>query len=153
MLTNMTEPSVYKTMPTFATIETMANGWQNPVQAKADVDLALAVGRHKVAAQLAAKGHLLFPDDDMLERAARVLAPPNVRVSPADPKSKGLNESVIWLREHENEYQGEWVVIQDGKLLFHTASSTELSEYKKDLSFSGYTLVTKIQPYDLNFYA
>ncbi|MBS1253921.1 MAG: hypothetical protein MAG451_02975 [Anaerolineales bacterium] len=116
---------------------------QSPALAKQAVDLALEVGCHLVAAQLAAKGHELFPDDPALERIAHVLAPPKL-VRTGLPPVPGLGASMQWLREHQGDYGGKWVVIRNGELLAASDSREELSNELDGLDSLTEILVAKL---------
>src|SRR5918911_1441231 len=63
------------------------------------IDLALRLELAPLAIELAQEGGHLFPDDDRLQRAARVLAPPAV-LETRTPPAQGLEETRRWLREH-----------------------------------------------------
>ncbi len=80
------------------------------------VRLALAIGAHLLARNLADSGHRLYPQHEELLKTAHILAPPLVVRAdlPADPTAH-LN--LEWLRNHATEYGGQWVALQDGRLL------------------------------------
>ena len=94
---------------------------------KEAIDLAVANGYHTLAANLAIQGLALFPDDAELQKIAKILAPPKA-IRTDIPPAKGLGQSMKWLKENRQHYQGEWVAVQNGVLLGHASSRAELSE-------------------------
>jgi hypothetical protein len=96
---------------------------QRPDELIAAIDLALHLEMAALAARLAQLAAQLFPHTERLRRAARVLAPSEAR--PAHlPTVRGLNASRTWLREHADEYRGQWVAVREGQLV-GVASSLE----------------------------
>lgn len=80
------------------------------------VRLALAAGAHLFARKVAMRGAEHYPDHEELQKMARVLAPP--RVVAADlPPDESMRKNHTWLREHADEYRGQWVALRDGDLL------------------------------------
>jgi hypothetical protein len=100
---------------------------QSPTQIKQAIDLALGLGCHAVAVELAATGRNRYPNDPTLERIARVLAPPEY-VRKDVPAVSGLSPSVKWFQEHREQYAGKWLAIRNGKLLAAADSREELSK-------------------------
>jgi len=94
---------------------------------KEAIDLALANGYHTMAANLAAQGHTLFPEDAELQKFAKILAPPTMIQTDIAP-AEGLRQSMKWLKENRQHYQGEWVAVQNGVLVGHAPSRPELTE-------------------------
>ena len=120
-------------------------GWELaelPALIKRNVDLALAEENHKQAAQLAFEGHKRFPDDKDLAKIAEVLAPPKVlrRNISATPK---LKDTMTWLKKNQSQYQGQWVAVQEGRLLAQAESRAELNEQLGTATKSK-VLITKI---------
>lgn len=66
---------------------------------------------------MAQEGSRLFPDHEGLQRAAYVLAPPRATVEDNDIPLKGVRESNKWMSEHAHEYSGQWIAVNQGKLL------------------------------------
>ena len=102
---------------------------QSPADFVSAVHLALAVGAHLAARHLAMQGHRLHPDHEELDKMTTILAPPTVSPSsrPADPSGRLDFE---WLEQHAAEYRGQWVALQQGRLL---AAALTVRELKKDL--------------------
>jgi len=48
-----------------------------------------------------------------------------------------------WLKEHWDDYPGQWVAVRDGQLLGHAATLSELERQIESIRESG-ALVTKI---------
>jgi hypothetical protein len=92
------------------------------------VRLALAAGAHLFARKLAARGAERYHDHEELQKMARVLAPP--RVATADlPPDKSVRENQTWLREHADEYRGQWVALRGGDLLVAAPTANEAWEH------------------------
>lgn len=110
---------------------------------KTAIDFALANGYVSKAIELAMEGRRLFPEDVTLQKIARILAPPKV-IRTDIPPNKGLGQSMKWLKENRQHYQGEWVALKHGSLLGHALSRQELSKMFTDTSN---ILITKIPEY------
>jgi hypothetical protein len=116
---------------------------QRPDELTAAIDLALREERPTLARGLAELGRELFPGHERIERAARVLAPGSAR-STSLPPVEGLSASRRWLREHADEYRGQWVAVRQGALvgvapsLEEMATTVDLEEQGADL------LVTRV---------
>jgi len=82
---------------------------------------------HLSARELAVKGHQRFPEDPELARYAYVLAPPRVVNAHLPPDPSGTLD-ILWLREHVDEYGGQWIALKDGKLVAHAPTARELKE-------------------------
>ena len=111
-------------------------------QIKEAIDLALEIGCHSIAADLADMGHALYPDDPALEQISKVLAPPKV-IRRDIPPVKGVGTSMKWLKANSDQYKGEWVVMKNGQLLCHTASKEELPQILDNLDTLVDVIVTK----------
>jgi hypothetical protein len=96
------------------------------------VRLAIAAGAPLSARRLAMEGAQRHPQHAELQKAARILAPPQVLHSnlPPDP---GLAANVAWLRANPERFQGRWVALQDGVLLKVASSFDELTADLGDL--------------------
>lgn len=82
---------------------------------------------HLRARELATEGHQRFPEDPELARYAYVLAPPKV-VNAHLPPDPSVELDIQWLREHVDEYRGQWIALKNGKLVAHAPSVRELKE-------------------------
>lgn len=109
------------------TVGTIEWSSQSPSQIKQAIDVALGLGCHAVAAELAATGRNRYPNDPALERIAHVLAPPEL-VRTGVPAVSGLSASVKWFEEHREQYSGKWLAVRNGKLLASADSRKELSK-------------------------
>lgn len=80
------------------------------------IDLALSVGAHLTARQLSQEGGARFPDHPEMAKYAYMLSPPKILRAdlPPDP---GIAQNTLWLRQHREEYCGQWVALRDGELL------------------------------------
>jgi len=95
------------------------------VLAKA-IDLALSLEMTRLAARLAELGGRLFPDDDRLCQAAKVLAAPAMVRKSVLPSIKGKEASMDWLKAHASQYRGQWVAVRKGVLLESAGSLADL---------------------------
>ena len=89
------------------------------------VRLALAAGAHLLVRNLAAQGAKLHPDHLELRKMAHVLAPPRV-VNADIPPTPSVRPNQAWLRNHADEYKGQWVALQEGTLLATGATAREV---------------------------
>lgn len=104
------------------------------------VRLALAVGAHLRARELAALGSERFPRSLDLERMSRVLAPPRVTLAPTrDPEAVQKNRQ--WLETHAAPYRGNWVALRGGELV---ASGETLEELTTSVRLTREILVTRV---------
>jgi hypothetical protein len=106
------------------------------------VRLALHVGAHLVARELAMKGSNLYPADVELRKMAQILAPAEVTASetPPDPT---VSTAVAWLEINWNDYKGRWVALRGGELLAVADSLDELIAQVGDVRHTG-ILVTSL---------
>ncbi len=77
---------------------------------------------------MAQEGSRLFPDHEGLQRAAKVIAPPRIVGKVKGPPVKGIRESHKWMDEHAHEYSGQWIAVNQGKLLGTAPTLPELDE-------------------------
>jgi len=91
------------------------------------VSLALQAGAHLAARQISSEGAQFHPDDQELQRYARVLAPPRVISNslPADPTQEANR---AWLLANRGAHSGRWVALRNGQLLGVADSITQLIE-------------------------
>jgi hypothetical protein len=116
---------------------------RRPDELTAAIDLALREERPTLAMRLAQLGRELFPHHERIECAAQVLAPGSAR-STHLPPAEGLRASRRWLREHADEYRGQWVAVRQGELV-GVAPSLEEMETAVDLEEEGASvLVTRV---------
>lgn len=89
------------------------------------VHLALAAGAHLLARNLATQGAKLYPDHSELRKMAHVLAPPRV-VNADIPPTPAVRANQAWLRDHADEYKGQWVALREGTRLAAGATAREV---------------------------
>lgn len=89
------------------------------------VRLALSIGAHMQARKLAAEGGLRFPDNDELQKFARILAPSTI-VDAHLPPDLNAAADMRWLKAHREEYYGQWVALHGGTLLVAAPSRKDL---------------------------
>ena len=96
------------------------------------VHLALEVGAHLLARNLAMANAPRFPDHPELQKMAYILAPPRVTVldTPPDPSHKG---NMAWLKNHWGDYRGKWVALRGGELLAAADSASALRDQVGDV--------------------
>jgi hypothetical protein len=108
------------------------------------IDLALNLELATLARKLAQEGHRHFPDYERLKQAACVLAPPTVRAKADMSPVEGLDASMAWLRDHANQYRGNWVAVYNGHLLATTTTLEELEEVIGQTADFESTIVTRV---------
>jgi hypothetical protein len=108
------------------------------------IQLALSLNLVWPARDLAKQGIQLFPDDEPLRRAARVFEPPTARMSRNNTPLKGIKESHNWLRDHAHEYRGQWIAVNQGRLLGAARTLDELRPIIDQAEDSRSTIVTKV---------
>ena len=116
---------------------------RRPDELTATIDLALSLEMATLAIDLAQLGGRLFPDHERVQRAARVLAPPVVRVVRL-PRARGLSASMAWFREHASQYRGQWVAVREGKLLGAAESLEDLKTVIGQGEDAVSTVVTRV---------
>jgi hypothetical protein len=115
---------------------------RRPDELTAAIDLALREERSALATRLAQLGRELFPHHERIERAARVLAPGSARSTSLPPVER-LSASRRWLREHADEYRGQWVAVRQGELVGVAPSLEEMGTIV-DLEEGANLLVTRV---------
>lgn len=132
-----------ETRPFSKVVEHVDWSRRRPDELTAVVDLALSMEMASLAIELAQQGARLFPDDERVQRAAQVLAPPTARTV-CMPRARGLDASMDWLEQHAGEYQGQWVAVRKGRLLGAARSLEELEAVIGEGKEAISTLVTKV---------
>lgn len=107
------------------------------------IDLALQLDLARIAIELAQTGIRLHPDDDRLQKAARVLKKPEV-LGTRPATGKGLDKSHIWLQKHAEQYHGKWVAVRAGKLIASADSFSVLKASLPTKSRTQKTLITRV---------
>jgi len=105
-----------------------ASQWDNqsPEVLVRAIRLALQVGAHVAARELAKLGVERYTDDAEIQRLASLFFSnqPGRRIPP-DPASAANME---WMMQHTNEYRGQWVAVQGGVL---RAAASNLADVLK----------------------
>jgi len=99
-----------------ALVEAVDWSTRRPDELTAAIDLALQQGMSNLTLRLAHLGGRLFPNHERIQRAAQVFAPATAQPARLPP-AKGLEASRKWVREHADEYRGQWVAVGDGQLV------------------------------------
>ena len=123
-----------------AAIKVMDWAQYQPDQLIQIIDLALSLELAGLAMKLAQQGVELFPQDEQVQMAARVLSPPIAHELEAQPPI-AVNSSTEWLQQHASQYRTQWVAIRDGQLVGSAASLKELAAVTP---FDEKTVVTKV---------
>jgi hypothetical protein len=89
------------------------------------ISLALKVGAHLVARKLAQEGGSRFPGNSEIAKFARILAPVKTIRSDLPPYPQAELD-LQWLKEHRQEYHGQWVAIKDGNLVASASTYQDL---------------------------
>ena len=108
------------------------------------IDLALSLEMTRLAADLAVQGGRLFPNNERVQQAAHVLAAPGKTNKRKLPRPKGLQDSRRWLREHAEQYRGQWVAVREGELLDAAASLEALTPAIGQGDETLNTIVTRV---------
>lgn len=111
-----------------------------PIDFVRGVRLALSAGAHLLARNLAIEGARLYPGHVELRKMTRILAPARVVNADVLPTpSVGANQA--WLRDHADEYKGQWVALREGTLL--AAGATARGVWNRLESTDG-VMLTKV---------
>jgi hypothetical protein len=94
---------------------------RQPGEIALGVRLALALQAPLLGRIIAARGHHLYPSDDELAKLNRVLAPPTTTISKATTRPD-IHANLAWLGGNYETYQGQWVALDDGRLLANAGS-------------------------------
>ena len=98
----------------------------------------------RLAERLAREGAERYPEHAELQKYARVLAPPTVRLVPSTPESRAaVKANGKWLKANRNDYLGNWIALKNGELLHASSTFDELAAAVGDVRGRG-ILVTKI---------
>jgi hypothetical protein len=96
------------------------------------------------AERLAQEGAQRYPEHDELQKYARVLAPPTVKMAPSTADSRAAAKAdQTWLNTHWEDYRGNWIALQAGELLHATSSFDDLIAHVGDVRGRN-ILVTKL---------
>jgi putative addiction module CopG family antidote len=96
------------------------------------------------AEQLAQEGAHRYPEHEELQKYARVLAPPTVKMAPSTADSRAAAKADHeWLNTHWEAYRGNWIALQAGELLHAAPSFKDLIAHVGDVRGRN-ILVTKL---------
>jgi putative addiction module CopG family antidote len=96
------------------------------------------------AERLAQEGAQRYPEHDELQKYARVLAPPTIKMAPSTADSRtAAKADQTWLNTHWEDYRGNWIALQAGELLHATSSFDDLIAHVGDVRGRN-ILVTKL---------
>jgi len=103
---------------------------------------SFARGGLHIARRLAYRGVEVYPDHELLNKYARILAPPVVKVSPSSPERRqNFLANHEWLKKNRLKYRGRWIALRNGKLLGNAADVDELVAQVGDLKGIFFTRV------------
>ncbi|HDQ71280.1 MAG TPA: hypothetical protein ENN19_04180 [Chloroflexi bacterium] len=115
----------------------------SPDDLTAALDMALGMEMSRLAMKLAQIGGRLFPDNERVQQAAQVLAPPVTQVTRL-PSGRGLEQSRLWFRQHASEYKGQWVAVREGRLLGAAHAFDAIASLIGEGEDAASTIVTRI---------
>jgi hypothetical protein len=101
---------------------------------------ALACGNVEQARAMAERGFRSFPESDGLRRISEALSKPRL-LQRGIPVREGVALNQQWLRNHAEQYRGQWVAVSSGQLL---GAAPTLSELREVVVINPDMLVTKI---------
>jgi hypothetical protein len=104
------------------------------------VRLALKVGAHLTALNLVTRGVQRYPQNSNLQKMNRLLGPPRVLKTNLPP-IPSLKANTEWIHTHAVEYRGQWVALQEGRLI---ASASRVRELKAQAESLEGLLITKV---------
>ena len=107
------------------------------------LDLALALDMVPLSRDLALRGSRLFPEDQRVQQAMAVLAPPVV-VGTYPAQETNLETSQQWLEEHASQYKGQWIAVQNGMLLGSAPTLQALHRQIGPARQTSQTMVVKV---------
>jgi hypothetical protein len=101
----------------FVTIANLIDWDSRPVENYLTaIQLALRIGAHLKARELALAGGKCFPENPEMAKYARILAP--VRTIRSDlPSNPEASSNMQWLKSNQDKFRGRWVAIKNGKLI------------------------------------
>ncbi len=98
----------------------------------------------RLAERLAKEGAERYPEHAELQKYARVLAPPIVKVLPSTPESRAAAKADnAWLQANWESYRGNWIALRAGELLHSSPSFDDLLTQVGDVRGRN-ILVTKL---------
>lgn len=106
----------------------MENSPENFIHA---IQTALKSGDYGTAQQLSLQAVKHYPKQEELLKYAYVLAPPKVTVDKRPP-DRDIQVNQDWVKQHRNQYWGQWVALHNGQLLASASSINELVEQLSD---------------------
>lgn len=86
---------------------------------------------------------LRFLDDREINRLRKILTPPTIRKTPR--RDSDRRSDYEWIRANEEAYRGQWVALDEGRLLAAATSLRELREQLKALQLERPPLIHRIQ--------
>jgi len=86
---------------------------------------------------------LRFLDDPEISRLRRLLTPPKTRTTPR--RDIDRRNDYEWIRRNREAYRGQWVALDEGRLLIAASSLHELREQLKALQLERLPLIHRIQ--------
>lgn len=104
------------------------------------IRLALKVGAHLAARDLATFGAQHYPYSHVLQKMSNLLGPPQVVKTNLPPVSS-LKANREWMQAHADEYRGQWVALREGKLVANAPMARGLKDQVEDLEG---LLITKV---------
>jgi hypothetical protein len=107
------------------------------------IELALSHEAVKLARRFAQRAQALYPDNEQIQRFARVLDSPKVIETNRAPRDDQA-ASMRWLHDHSAEYAGSWVALKNGILLGNATTRKELVEHLSSDANGTSVMITRI---------
>lgn len=115
---------------------------RQPVEIALGVRLALALQDPLLGRAIATQGHNLYPSDTELTKLHRVLAPPITTTLKATTRPD-TRSNLNWLTNNREAYHGQWVALDDGRLLATADSIDNLIAQVGDVRHAN-ILITQV---------
>lgn len=104
------------------------------------IQLALQVEAHIIARKLAERGVIMYPENENIQKYAKILEPPKVLGTTPAHKNTKLNNS--WLHsDAAKEYKSRWVALEAGIVL---VSGNSFKEVRVQLENIKGILITRV---------
>ena len=115
---------------------------RQPGEIALGVRLALVLQDPIIGRAIAAQGHNLYPSDTELAKLHRVLAPPTTTTLRAATRPD-THSNLNWLTSNQEAYHGQWVALDDGRLLATAGSIGDLIAQVGDVRHTN-ILITQV---------
>lgn len=94
------------------------------------IKLSIKEGNLKKAREILKSVEKLFPMDEHYKKLFEIIAPPQL-ISVKTSTTKGINETISFLKKKGNEFNNKWIAVSHGQLLGFSDSFSDLFERHK----------------------